>query len=107
MKLSIFSLAATVPVTFAFVPNSAVSNHVSARGDILMADRTSDRRTFVSSSVAAGILGTFVIDSSYPLIARADGGAVDYTAVAADIADLVRWRIVVMSRVMFSHVCTV
>lgn len=90
MKLSIFSLAATVPVTFAFVPNSVVSNHVSTRGDVLMAERTSDRRTFVSSSVAAGILGTFVFDSSYPLIARADGGAVDYTAVAADIADLIK-----------------
>jgi len=69
-----------------------------------MAERTSDRRTFVSSSVAAGMLGTFVFDSSFPLIARADGGAVDYTAVAADIADLVRWRIVVIYRLIFSHV---
>jgi len=48
-------------------------------------DQTSERRVFLGSSLAF-----FLTTALNPVASYADGGAVDYKAVAADISDLVR-----------------
>ena len=82
--VTVFLLALLV-ATHAFQPTARASKPSFPMLQAVHDDQASDRRVFLGSS-----LTFFLAAVSNPLKSFADGGAVDYKAVAADISDLVK-----------------